>query len=52
MVSPKANIPPAVGVVTVTVGDVLPAVIVALARSDLPPEDVTVNTTVYLPAVA
>ena len=35
---------------TVTVGDVLPAVIVALARSDLPDEDVTVSTTVYLRA--
>ena len=47
MVSPKANVPPAGGVCTVNVGAVLPAVIVALARSDLPDEDVTVSTTVY-----
>ena len=43
---PKVNVPPATGVVTVTVGLVLPAVIVICCPADLPDESVTVRCTV------
>ena len=46
MLSPKANRPPSTGVLTVTVGEVLPAVILVDALRDLPHEAVTVRTAV------
>ena len=42
MFSPKANVPPSTGVVSVTVGDVLPTVIVVFAEPVFPLESVTV----------
>ena len=46
MSSPKANVPPATGVFTTTVGLELPAVIVVCWPADMPDESVTVRTTV------
>ena len=46
MLSPKANVPPSTGVLTTTVGDVLPAVITVLVGSSCPDESVTVRTAV------
>ena len=43
MLSPKANVPPSIGVVTVTVGAVLPTVIVVFAEPIRPFESVTVS---------
>ena len=43
MLSPKANVPPSTGVVRVTVGEVLPTVIVVFAAPVLPLESVTVS---------
>ena len=51
MSSPKANVPPATGVVTETVGLVLPAVITVLWAAVLPEESVTVSTAVKRPRV-
>ena len=51
MSSPKANVPPSTGVSTLTVGEVLPAVITTLAVADNPEESVTVRTTVRRPRV-
>ena len=49
IVSPKANSPPSTGTSTVTVGEVLPTVIVVFADVLLPLESVTVRRAVYCP---
>ena len=48
--SPKANSPPSTGMSMLTVGAVLPTVIVVLAAALLPLESVTVSRAVYWPA--
>src|SRR3954452_12273868 len=47
MLSPKLNVPPSTGVLTTTVGEVLPAVIFRLADALRFDESVTVSTAVY-----
>src|SRR4051794_1598558 len=51
MLSPNANVPPSTGVLTTTVGLVLPTVITVLVEFVLPDESVTVSTAVYRPDV-
>ena len=51
MLSPKANVPPSTGTLTVTVGAVLPTVIVVFADADFPLESITVSFAVNCPAV-
>ncbi len=47
MLSPKANVPPSTGTLMVTVGAVLPTVIVVFAPLLLPLESVTVSLATY-----
>ena len=49
MLSPKANVPSSTGTLMVTVGAVLPTVIVVFALPSLPLESVTVSLAVYCP---
>ena len=51
MPSPKANVPPSTGIVSVTVGDVLPTVIVVFAAPTFPLESVTVSLATGTPRV-
>ena len=49
MPSPNANVPPSTGTVTLTVGAVLPTVIVVVLASVFPLESVTVSRAWYTP---
>src|SRR3954462_6164314 len=49
MSSPKSNVPPWTGDVTIAVGEVLPAVMGRLVVAVLPEESLTVRTAVYRP---
>ena len=51
MLSPKANVPPSTGTVSVTVGAVLPTVMVVFAEPTFPLESVTVSLAVNCPVV-
>ena len=51
MFSPNANVPSSTGTVTVTVGAVLPTVIVVFAEPILPLESITESFAVYCPRV-